>query len=330
MQNHQASAPHVALLTTTQEHQQLISDLLCENGLEVTLLDHQSPALLKDVHQSHANVLLVDIAEDTQGSTNIIDTLLDDESLPILFNDSSPTGAPTDKVWAKQLSRKLVQLAEQQIAREHAADDTQQTPEQSELLAPALDMNSATRNVWVLAASLGGPEAVQEFLAAVNPDLPVAFLLAQHIGASHTGSLAAQLNKATSFDVFPASSKHTIKHHQVLVIPAGKQITIKDDGRLELETALPGAVNSPSIEQTLNCVAAHYANTSGIIFFSGMGNDGVKASKQLAEKGGQVWAQSADSCVVSGLPETARKSGAVTVTGTPGELARQLNQMFGL
>lgn len=328
MHTSQAPNPSVAILTSSVEHQQLISDLLCETGLDVTLLDYQSQQLLQDVQQSNANVLLVDIAEDTESGTVIIDTLLEEDSLPILFNDSSPTGAPTDKVWAKLLSRKLTRLAEQHLTRSESSENGGHLTEQAEDLETELSADHPALNVWVLAASLGGPEAVEDFLAAINPELPVAFLLAQHIGASHTESMAKQLDSATAYSVFPAQTDHLIQHHEVIVIPADQQISITDQGVLNLNPAPAAAVFSPNINQILNAVVAHYTKTSGIIFFSGIGNDGVRASKGVAGVGGQVWAQTADSCVVSNLPDKARKAGVITFNGTPTELAEQLNHRF--
>lgn len=343
MHAEQHTTPHVALLSTSMEHQALIKDLLTENGIEVSLLDNNSSELLDEVHQSQAHVLLVDMAEDSPHSAEIIDTLLEEDSLPIFFNDSSPTGAPTDKEWARQLSRKLAQMAEREAARklerEHASENQQldqeatpscheTDPEPETQSMPEPEADADTRNVWILAASLGGPEAVQEFLAAIDPQLPVAFLLAQHIGASQTRAITQQLESATRLDIILADQAQEIQHQQVIIIPPGRQTKIRENHILELEAAPAGSIYSPSIENILNSVATRYIDTSGVIFFSGMGNDGVKASRKLAEKGLQVWAQSAESCVVSNLPDQARKSGAVALSGTPAELAQLLNNLY--
>lgn len=104
----------------------------------------------------------------------------------------------------------------------------------------------AAVNFWVLGASLGGPQAVRQFLAAVKADLPVAFILAQHIGGNHISLLAEQLNRVTPFKVLTARSGYLLRHHEVVLAPAEESISITEDGYLSLGPAPTNAIYSPS------------------------------------------------------------------------------------
>jgi chemotaxis response regulator CheB len=179
-------------------------------------------------------------------------------------------------------------------------------------------------NVWVLGASLGGPQAVRQFLAAIDADLPVAFILAQHIGANHVTLLAEQLNRVTKLSVVPGRTGHKLRHNEVVLTPADKQLNVTADGFLSFQPAPPSAVYSPSIDNVMAEVAKHFGGNAGTIIFSGMGDDGAKGCEVMAKSGGIVWAQDIASCVVSSMPDHARKTGTVSFSAKPEDLAQQL------
>lgn len=57
----------------------------------------------------------------------------------------------------------------------------------------ALRAGEPAHQVWLLAASLGGPEAVKAFMDALPGGLPVGFVYAQHIEASFESALSLSL-----------------------------------------------------------------------------------------------------------------------------------------
>ena len=63
---------------------------------------------------------------------------------------------------------------------------------------------------------------------------------------------------------------------------------------------------------------------AGAIVFSGMGDDGATGCRSMAEYGGIVWAQDVDSCVISSMPDQARKTNNVTFSANPQKLADEL------
>ena len=179
-------------------------------------------------------------------------------------------------------------------------------------------------NVWVLGASLGGPQAVRQFLTAIDKNLPVAFILAQHIGANHISLLAEQLNRVTAFNVLPGKTGHRLQHGEVILTPADKEISFTNDGYLALKPAPANAIYSPSIDNVMKEVAKRFGDKAGTIVFSGMGDDGAIGCEAIAEHQGIVWAQDIASCVVSSMPDHARKTGKVSYSANPEKLADHL------
>lgn len=351
----------VAILASSDTTQQLLSDLLEEAGFKVVARELPNDNFLALLESVSPDVLLVDLSEESDSETDIIDTLLDYDKLPILFNDSSPASGGANALWAKKLARKLNDLVFEQtrnFSDISTGDDSVELISNDatfsslntaeivlEPITPPLPtqksatvqkpVNKAVNkpegaavNFWVLGASLGGPQAVRQFLAAIRADLPVAFILAQHIGANHISLLAEQLNRVTPFKVLTGRSGYLLRHHEVVLAPADQTISITDDGYLSLKPAPKDAIYSPSVDSAMVAIANHYGNMAGTIVFSGMGDDGARGCEAIAEHGGVVWAQDVDSCVISSMPDQARKTNTVTYSANPQMLADQLYNYY--
>jgi len=346
------SATRVAILAASEKTHQRLASLLKDAGLNVVAHELPGDGFLVQLENASPDVLLVDLSEENGSETDVIDTLLDYDALPIFFNDSSPAGGGANALWAKKLARKLSDIAthhEPVLESVGHPDMTETTlpaiidvmdvktaaiePRTKvstglDVAAPVEKPKGAAVNIWVLGASLGGPQAVRQFLATVEEDLPVAFILAQHIGANHISLLAEQLNRVTSFVVLAGQAGHLIRHHEVILTPADKDIKITEDGYLSLIPAMENAIYSPSIDSVMDAVASHYGNMAGTIVFSGMGDDGARGCEAMAQQGGIVWAQDVDSCVISSMPDQARKTNTVTFSANPQALAERLYQYY--
>jgi chemotaxis response regulator CheB len=371
----------VAILASSNDQSQQLQTLLENSGLEVVLVEADGHQFLDRLKNSTAEVLLIDVCESDDAEMDVIDSITEQNDLPILFNDSGPEGvslAATSELWGKKLAQKLTELAKRNgtairkskpaAERPHPMVDRQtiavhkkanakpteppikpqweaesvEEPDQfadleelslelegADKITPASKETPSTElNVWVLGASLGGPQAVRQFLAAIAPDLPVAFILAQHIGASHINLLAEQLNRVTPFTVVPGRNGHKLRHHEVILTPADKQLSLTEDGFIALKPSPPAAVYSPSIDLVMTEVARQFGAKAGTIIFSGMGDDGARGCEAIAESGGVVWAQDIASCVVSSMPDQARKTGKVSYSANPEQLAKQLYEFY--
>ncbi|HHC72689.1 MAG TPA: chemotaxis protein CheB [Thiotrichales bacterium] len=178
--------------------------------------------------------------------------------------------------------------------------------------------------VWVLGASIGGPQALKRFLSHLPADLPVAFILAQHIGAPFVTVLVEQLRRICKLDVRPAEEGFVIRANELLVAPVGSTLRFDEFGSVVLQPAAEHGVYSPSIDEVMLAVARHYGPRSGAILFSGMGNDGVRGARAIAAAGGKVWTQEPASCVVSSMVAGAQETGVVEHSAPPEGLAGRL------
>jgi chemosensory pili system protein ChpB (putative protein-glutamate methylesterase) len=176
----------------------------------------------------------------------------------------------------------------------------------------------------VLGASIGGPRGVARFLRALPDDLPVGFLLAQHISEAFQDLLVEQLDRCSGWSVGLLGVEQTIGNGQVWLVPAESGITLDAGGGIRRNEQPWSSAHRPDIDRVLQNVAGVLGSRCGAIMFSGLGNDGIRGCGSIVQHGGFVWAQSSESCVISNMPENARRSCNVELSGSPEELAQAL------
>lgn len=183
----------------------------------------------------------------------------------------------------------------------------------------------AVRKVWVLGASIGGPEAVREFLAHIPQDYPALFLLAQHMGVEFMGLMAQQLTKTSKLTVRTPTHGERVAHGDIVVVPTTHRLRVDAEGVILLEpNGETTTAHSPSIDQVLHDVADRFGAKAGVIVFSGMAEDAAEGSRYLAGKGGKVYVQDPQTCVISSMVDGVLETGVVSFTGSPRELAERL------
>lgn len=181
-------------------------------------------------------------------------------------------------------------------------------------------------NIWVLGASLGGPHAVKEFLEALPAGLPIAFVIAQHIDAGFEETLAKVWSKNTAFSFVKPEVGNRLSHGQIIIAPIEQVMYVNNNAEVVLFDEPWEGPYSPSIDQVMNLMADNLGQQTGAILFSGMGNDGAIAAVRMKEMNIPVWAQSAETCANSSMPDSARATGCVSFSGSPTELARHLTE----
>jgi len=194
-------------------------------------------------------------------------------------------------------------------------------------LPPQIQPRSAADSVdkvIILAASLGGPAAVKEFLDALPGGLPAAFVYAQHIDQNAAKVLLRVLGRHSALTLHEAKAGETLRNGEIILIPVDNEISFDSEGQIVFHSHPWPGPYGPSINQVMLNVADHYRNQSHAILFSGMGNDGAIASPLLKAYGNPIWSQSSESCVISSMPDAVASTGCVDFRGTPTELAKQL------
>lgn len=278
---------------------------------------------------------LVDLT-DQEKWAELLDLMLDQTDAPLIFGDGLAPAKTHEEYprWERRLFQTLIKS----VGRPVIARATLNVPDVVEKAAAApkapivvppefkdpAHAAGLPQRVWVLGASAGGPVAVKAFLDSLPAEIPVAFVLAQHIDPKMLESLANSLVRHNGFRIRIGRPGEPLKYGEIVVAPCDSEITF-DEKCCVLQTGRPWeGPYAPSIDQVINNVANRFGKQSGAILFSGMGNDGSIAAPQMAQKGGQVWAQTAETCAVSSQPDSVRNTGCVHYSASPELLARQL------
>ena len=334
MLSQELSQIRMAVISNSASQRKHIKEALENVGLKVVLSEAITSSFIRRLDSIDVDVILLDLDEHDVDD-KILDSLLDCHSIPIIFNDISVLTFNEPQVLARWYGKLLKKISssvgnnsvEEQTYTEHYNHSSSSTISIKERFKPTAVIKSddgLAKNVWVLGASLGGPDAVKDFFKSLPSGLPVTFILTQHLGENFIDLLAKQLDQVTDYEVLTPSVGHVVRHNQVIVTPVNRRLTINPIGAIELNPIQDEQQYSPSINMILEDMLNRYGKTLGTIIFSGMGDDGLKGCEALHANGSMVWTQSAETCVISSMPENIVSKDIVSFSGSPKKLAEKL------
>lgn len=313
----------IAITSDSANHRNYLQKAMEQRGIQVVLNESLTKKFIKKLEGIESDVVLFDMESIEDEHLEYLEQLLEQKQVPVIINDVSALTINEVKIsskWNNQLLEKISVIT----GRDNWDNDKTTTDIMNTTTVVDICQSELAKNVWVLGASLGGPEALKNFLSGIPNDLPIAFIVAQHLGENFVSHLAEQLARHTGFAVMVAKAGHVLRHGEILIAPTEKRLVINSIGAVELKNIVKKTRYTPSIDTVIKDVVTRYKNNAGTIIFSGMCDDGVEGCKKIAAKGGQVWTQNSESCVISAMPESVANKIAVNISGTPEMLAKQL------
>ena len=176
---------------------------------------------------------------------------------------------------------------------------------------------------WILAASIGGPEALTKFLSGFEGNEKLFFIVIQHLSEKELLNLARQLNVKSKLNVVVPVSGMKIQPGMVVVHPSDELLCINNDGELELSVMNNQTPFSPCIDECSVKLLDNIENLNMAVF-SGMSSDGVLAALKVFNKKNRVITQSEKSCVVSSIINGINNKIPVNFMGSPLEMAKYI------
>jgi len=191
-------------------------------------------------------------------------------------------------------------------------------------------LHTTRARVLVLAASTGGPQALQEVLATLPKSFPVPILVVQHMPAHATQALVIRLAQHSPLRVREAHTGDTLQPGTALIIPGDYHGVLDEHGRIFLHQEAPVNSVRPSADVTLNSVARSLSGQVMAVILTGMGQDGLQGVEFLSRAGGRCVAEDESSCVVYGMPRAVIENrlvhGVAPLPEMATEIIRQLAQ----
>lgn len=176
-----------------------------------------------------------------------------------------------------------------------------------------LAMGDRTAEVIALAASTGGPPAVQSILMGLYGNIISPVVICQHMPPVFTRLFAERLATLSGRPVKEAEDGERLTTGMTYVAPGGKQLRITGSRKqktLTVSDKAPGDRFAPSADILLNSMVDSCGSNCLAAVLTGMGNDGTAGAKALHKKGAIVLAESRESAVIFGMPREVIKAGA--------------------
>jgi two-component system chemotaxis response regulator CheB len=161
--------------------------------------------------------------------------------------------------------------------------------------------------VIVMAASTGGPPAVERILHALPRTFPPV-VLAQHLAPSFTRGFAEWLSNSIGHAVVPVSVPEPMKPGTVYIAGENRHLRVHS-GFVEAIEARPGEL-APNADLLFQSAADEYGPDALGLVLTGMGDDGAAGLGAMRLAGAWTIGQDRDSSAVYGMPKVAFDAGA--------------------
>jgi len=168
-------------------------------------------------------------------------------------------------------------------------------------------------SIIAIAASTGGPQALQDVLCELPPDVP-GVVVVQHMPAGFTTAFARHLDDVCRIAVKEAVTGDRIVDGRALIAPGGQHLIVRRDGTGYVAEVAPGPLVSrhrPSADVLFRSVASTAGAQAVGAIMTGMGDDGADGLRAMHDAGAATLAQNEATCVVFGMPREAIARGAV-------------------
>jgi two-component system chemotaxis response regulator CheB len=179
---------------------------------------------------------------------------------------------------------------------------------------PAAIVPSAAHGQKIVAigSSTGGTRALAEIIPKLPGNLNAGLILIQHMPVGFTKSLAERLSSRSRIMVQEAKEGDAVKPGMALLVPADYHLTMDPSGqKIQLNQDPPRFGVRPSVDVTMESLAARAKLPLVGVILTGMGHDGAKGMAAIKRQGGHTIAEDRSTCVVFGMPKSAIETGMV-------------------
>jgi len=239
-----------------------------------------------------------------------------------------------DEAFAHELLAKLRALGEHKQRMNRAPDACAQPVGGAGAVGAGLPGTSedfdlrCDPEIVVIGSSTGGPPVLERLVGSLPATFPFPVVIAQHMPAVFTRSLASRLDDHSACRVVLAHKGAALEAGTVYLAEGGHHIrfTRIPSGRVVVRyiEAHPRAHFKPSVDLLFESASELYGRRVLAVQLTGMGEDGVIGAGSIRRAGGQIVAQSERSCVVFGMPRAVAEQGLADALMDPEEIEKVL------
>ncbi len=164
-----------------------------------------------------------------------------------------------------------------------------------------------------IGVSTGGPQALRHVLTQLPADFPVPIAVVLHMPVGYTKLYADNLNTVTALKVLEAAEGDVLQPGTVYIAPAGRHMILErgqdNSVRIHLDIRPLDTLHRPSVDVLFQSAAEVFGSRVLAVVMTGMGSDGLEGAAWVKAKGGYVFTESEESCVIYGMPRCVMEAG---------------------
>lgn len=167
-------------------------------------------------------------------------------------------------------------------------------------------------DIVVLGVSTGGPQGLKRVIPRIPADCPVPIAIVMHMPAGYTEMYAKNLNDLSAIAVMEASEGQIMTGGTAYLAQAGRHLSFRRDGSnvvTHLDVRPLNTLHRPSVDVMFQSAAEVFDSRVLGVVMTGMGSDGKEGAAWIKARGGQIFTEAEDSCVVYGMPRSVVEAG---------------------
>jgi two-component system, chemotaxis family, protein-glutamate methylesterase/glutaminase len=168
-------------------------------------------------------------------------------------------------------------------------------------------------DMLVLGISTGGPQALKQVIPQLPAYFPVPLAIVMHMPVGYTEMYARTLNDISPLRVVEAVEGDEARAGVVLLAPAGRHLTLRrqPSGAVvaHLDARPFDTPHRPSVDVLFQSASEVYGERVLGIVMTGMGTDGQQGAAWIKARGGRIWTEAEETCIVYGMPRAVVEAG---------------------
>lgn len=318
---------------------------------------------LEKIAQLHPDVIILDLVMPVMDGMTALKRIMSENPTPVVIFSASthegaqatldalalgavdfvtkPGGAPSPDIhaiqqelnekvkaaYASKLSAALTLSATRERFRTVLEELTRSRLTRPEPESAERRSSARGKRLFAIAASTGGPTALQVVMSGLPAGLNAGGVIVLHIAQGFTAPLAARLNELSPLNIVEAQDGAEISPGTVLVAPTGLHLTVKQQQEKFTVHLVPepsAALHRPSADVLFESIAACCAADTCAVILTGMGNDGALGMRAIHQNGGYTIAQDEATSVIYGMPRRAVELGGVDISLPLDQIAAEI------
>ena len=177
-----------------------------------------------------------------------------------------------------------------------------------------LQLAPRSLDIIVIGISTGGPQALKALIPRLPVDFPIPIAIVLHMPAGYTEMYAKGLDQLSKLEVVEAQENLAITPGRVVIAQAGRHLVVRRTSHAivaHLDAQPFDTLHRPAVDVLFRSAAETFGQGVLGIVMTGMGDDGSDGAAWIKARGGLIFSESEETCVVYGMPRSVVEAGLV-------------------